>query len=140
MSDEVLRGGCACGAVRFEVDAPLLGAGWCHCTRCRRRTGAHASPQAGMAPGSLRFVAGQESIAEWRPPGGGSVKAFCSICGSHLYGRSPGGWDVVRVRLGVFDGDPGIRPQFHQHVATAAPWQPLPDDGLPRFPAGRPPS
>ncbi len=138
MSDDVLRGGCACGTVRFEVEEPLIAAGWCHCTRCRRRTGAHASPQAGVAPGSLRFVAGQESIAEWRPPGGGSVKAFCSICGSHLYGRSPGGWDVVRVRLGVFDGDPGIRPEFHQHVATAAPWQPLPDDGLPRFTAGRP--
>ncbi len=140
MSDDVLRGGCVCGAVRFEVDGPLLGAGWCHCTRCRRRTGAHASPQARVAPGTLRFVTGQEEISEWTPPGGGFVKAFCSVCGSHLYGRSPDGWEVVGVRLGVFDGDPGVRPQFHQHVATAAPWQPLPDDGLPRFPAGRPPA
>jgi hypothetical protein len=140
MSDEVLRGGCACGAVRFEVDAPPLGAGWCHCTRCRRRTGAHASPQARVASGSLRFTTGREAITEWTPPGGGFVKAFCSACGSHLYGRSPDGWDVVGVRLGAFDDDPGVRPEFHQHVATAAPWQPLPDDGLPRFPAGRPPS
>jgi hypothetical protein len=35
--------------------------------------------------------------------------------------------------MGAIDGDPGVRPAFHQYVACAAPWDPLPDDGLPRF-------
>jgi hypothetical protein len=34
-----LTGGCGCGAVRFEVRAPLGAALYCHCTRCQRRTG-----------------------------------------------------------------------------------------------------
>jgi hypothetical protein len=38
-----LRGGCLCGAVRFELTAPLLSAGYCHCTRCQRRTGTGSS-------------------------------------------------------------------------------------------------
>ena len=38
------------------------------------------------------------------------------------------------VRLGAFDGDPGVRPRAHQFVAYAAAWEPIPDDGLPRFP------
>jgi len=38
-----LTGGCACGAVRFEVSEPLLGAVYCHCTRCQRRTGSAAA-------------------------------------------------------------------------------------------------
>ncbi len=43
----------------------------------------------------------------------------------------------MSVRLGAFDGDPGIRPQNRQFVDYAAAWEPLPDDGLPRFPESR---
>jgi hypothetical protein len=128
-----LTGGCVCGGVRFEVSAALVSAGWCHCTRCQRRTGAHASPSGATAPGSFRIVQGEDLVTEFAPPGGGFIKAFCSVCGGHLYSRSPEGWDRVGVRLGAIDGDPGIRPQWHQHTGTAAVWHPLPDDGLPRF-------
>jgi hypothetical protein len=44
----------------------------------------------------------------------------------------------MSVRLGAFDDDPGIRPEFRQFVAYAAVWDPIPDDGLPRFPERRP--
>ena len=37
-----LTGGCGCGAVRFEITAPLVSAVYCHCTRCQRRSGAGA--------------------------------------------------------------------------------------------------
>jgi hypothetical protein len=45
----------------------------------------------------------------------------------------------MAVRMGAFDGDPGVRPSFRQFVAYAAPWEPIPDDGLPRYPE-RPPA
>ena len=45
--------------------------------------------------------------------------------------------DAMGIRMGTFDGDPGVRPGFRQYVADAAPWEPIPDDGLPRYPAGR---
>ena len=38
----------------------------------------------------------------------------------------------VGIRLGAFDSDPGIRPSMRQFVAYAAPWEAIPDDGLPR--------
>jgi hypothetical protein len=44
------------------------------------------------------------------------------------------------VRLGTVDGDPGIRPQWHQFTAYAAVWEPLPDDGLPRYLERPPPN
>jgi hypothetical protein len=132
----LLEGGCGCGAVRFAVDAPLLVAGWCHCTRCQHRTGGPASAQARVAPGSFRIVAGEEEIRRWRPPGG-FAKAFCGSCGSALFSQHPHDPEIIAVRLGAFDGDPGIRPSYHQFVAYAAPWQPLPDDGLERFDEAR---
>jgi hypothetical protein len=43
-------------------------------------------------------------------------------------------------RMGAFDGDPGVRPSWRAYVAYAAPWEPVPDDGLERFAEWKPPS
>jgi hypothetical protein len=127
-----LTGGCGCGAVRFEIDAPLVSASYCHCTRCQRRTGTAAALTARVAPGSFKVVAGQEHVRVWAPDDG-FEKMFCGLCGSALYGRNPRDPSVIGVRFGAFDGDPGIRAQYRQFVAYAAPWEPIPDDGLPRY-------
>ena len=136
---EVLTGSCLCGQVRFEVTEPPVSASYCHCTRCQKRTGTAASPQARIVPGSLRITAGEELVRAYRPSGG-AAKEFCSECGSALWSRNPDDPEVLFVRLGTFDGDPGIRPSDHQFVAYAAPWEELPDDGLPRYPERRPPA
>ena len=134
--DLPLTGGCLCGGVRFEIDAPLASANYCHCTRCRRRTGTAASPNARIAPGSLRIVEGEDLLRAYQPEGGGFAKLFCSTCGSSLFSRNPDDETQVGVRFGAFDADPGIRPGHRQHVASAATWEPIPDDGLPRYPEG----
>ena len=137
MTELPLTGGCLCGAVRFEVAEPLVSAGYCHCTRCQRRTGTAASAQARIVPGSLRVLSGDELIRAYEPPDG-FAKHFCSACGSALWSRSPEDPEIVSVRLGALDGDPGIRPSARTFVAYAAPWEPTPDDGLPRYPESRP--
>jgi hypothetical protein len=137
MPELPLTGGCLCGAVRFEVSAPLVSAGYCHCTRCQRRTGSAASISGRIAPGSLQILSGEELLRSYDPPDHGFSKVFCSGCGGHLWSQSPDDPDVKSIRLGAFDSDPGIRPAYHQFVAYAAPWEPIPDDGLPRYPEGR---
>jgi hypothetical protein len=132
-----LTGGCLCGAVRFEVSESLVSSGYCHCTRCQRRTGTAASPGARIAPGSLRVLSGEELIRAYEPEDG-FAKVFCSSCGSSLWSRSQKDSEVISIRLGAFDHDPGIRPTYRQFVAYAAPWEPIPDDGLERFPESRP--
>ncbi len=126
-----LTGGCGCGAVRFEVTAPLLTANYCHCTRCQRRSGTAASANARAEPGSFRILSGQDSLRAWRPAGG-FEKWFCGDCGSALFSRHPHDPDQVSIRLGAFDEDPQIRPTMRQFVAYAAPWEEIPDDGLTR--------
>ena len=132
-----ITGGCGCGAVRFEIDAPFASASYCHCTRCQRRTGTAASVQARTAPGSFRVVRGADLIRAWAPEGG-FEKAFCSECGSALFSRHPADSTVISVRLGVLDQDPGIRPQWRQFTDYAAGWEAIPEDGLPRFAEARP--
>ncbi len=72
------------------------------------------------------------------PAPSGFEKLFCGRCGSALFSRAPGATDYAGVRLGAIDGDPGVRPQWHQFVDYAAPSQELPADGLPRYPEARP--
>jgi hypothetical protein len=132
VADLPLTGGCLCGGVRFRVDAPLVVATYCHCTRCQRRTGTAASAQARIQPGSLTVTQGEQLIRRYAPPDG-FPKLFCGACGSALWSQSPDDPEIISIRLGAFDGDPGIRPSLHQFVAYAAPWEPIPADGLPRY-------
>lgn len=136
MPELPLTGGCGCGAVRFEVTAPLQKASYCHCTRCQRRTGTAASANATPAPGSFRITKGEEHLKAWSPEGG-FEKFFCGQCGSALFSRHPTDHDRMGIRLGAFDADPGVRPSARQFVTYAAAWEPIPDDGLPRFPERR---
>ena len=124
-----LTGGCNCRAVRFEISEPLLGAAYCHCTRCQRRTGTAASPSAAVKPGTFRIVSGEDHIRRWNA-GDGTDKVFCGTCGSHLFSQDPKSPEMINVRMGSFDGDPGLRPTGRVHVASAAAWEPIPDDGL----------
>ena len=135
--DLPLTGHCGCGAVQFEIGEPLVGAAYCHCTRCQHQSGAAASCSALLAPGSLSITAGEEHLRDWKPEGGWQ-KAFCGECGSSLFGRRPDTGEIGIVRLGVIDGDPGVRPQARQFVTSAAAWEPIPDDGLRRFDEGIP--
>ena len=131
-----ITGGCGCGAVRFEVDAPFVSAGYCHCGRCQRRSGTGASANARAEPGSVRVVQGETELRGWVPEGG-REKVFCVRCGSALFSCDPGSGVYTGVRLGAIDGDPGIRPQSRAFVAYAACWEGIPDDGLPRYPEAR---
>ncbi len=136
-TDLPLTGACLCGSVRFEVSEPPVAAGYCHCKRCQRRTGTAASLSARVPPGSFRIVAGEELVTTYAPPEG-FEKVFCSSCGGALFSRNPANPEQIAVRFGAFDGDPGIRPTYRQFVAYAAPWEPIPDDGLPRHPERHP--
>ena len=131
-----LTGGCLCGGVRFEVSAPLESAGYCHCTRCQRRTGGGSSAQARIDGSTFRLLQGAELVQAWRHPEGGFEKCFCRECGAHLFSRNPDDPSQMSVRMSAWDEDPGVRPAGHVFTAYAAAWEPIPDDGLPRFPEG----
>jgi hypothetical protein len=127
-----MTGRCLCGRVRFELTERPSAWGYCHCTRCQRRTGTAASPNAAIDASWLRILSGEQLIRAYRPPDGFD-KLFCSECGSGLFSRNPQDPSVMGVRLGVLDEPPDGPPSWRQHVGSAASWEAIPDDGLPRF-------
>src|SRR5919108_605035 len=91
----------------------------------------------GLALGSFRLLAGEELVREYAPEDGWP-KCFCSVCGSALWSKYPDTGEVGSVRLGLFDPGHDIRPQWRTFVDYACEWEPIPDDGLERYPEGKP--
>jgi len=88
------RGGCHCGAVAFEVEAPArVTVSECNCTICRMSGYLHLIvPRA-----RFRLLRGEEALAEYRFNTGIARHLFCGRCGvkSFYVPRSnPDGYSV----------------------------------------------
>ena len=132
MAELPLTGGCMCGTVRWELSEPPIGSGICHCRRCQRRTGSASSYSALALKANLEVVSGEASLDSYAPDEGWH-KYFCGDCGSAIFTLNPDQPELVGMRMGGFDDDPGVRPAFHQFTNYAPAWAPVADDGLPRF-------
>ena len=132
----MVSGACLCGGVRYEVTGAFLRAGHCHCSRCRKHSGAAVGTQGRVLQEHFRLVQGEELIRSYTTEGH-AAKAFCSVCGSSLFGGTWPDGPEVSIRLGTLDGDPGIRPQSRTFVAEKAPWDENLDD-LPQYPGPLP--
>jgi hypothetical protein len=128
-----VTGSCLCGAVGFELDAPVSPIELCHCSRCRKAYGsAFAATLYGDAA-RFRWTRGTEHVAVYDAPIRESPPAyrhvFCRGCGAALpIARAEIG--LVEIPAGAIDGDPGARPLRHIFVARKAPWFEI-SDGLP---------
>jgi hypothetical protein len=75
----------------------------------------------------FRLLQGESLIRVYRK-GESAVKAFCINCCSSLFGGDWPEGDEVSIRMGAFDDDPGVRPQYHTFVEDRAPWGEITDD------------
>jgi hypothetical protein len=126
-----IAGSCHCGAVAYEVDAPLAMLRHCHCSRCRRaRSAAHATNGV-TAIEKLRWTRGEERLRSYKVPEARFfAQVFCSTCGAPMPRLDPGRGLAI-LPSGSFDDDPGIRPQEHIFVGSKAVWFEI-TDTLPR--------
>ncbi len=134
MSDDAERGGtltgsCFCRAVRYSVPDEFLYALNCHCSNCRRTTGAAFKPFAGIERGKLAITDGATNLMIYG--GDKAHDAHCKACGSLLYSVVRDG-AFVHITLGTLVDTPSIRPRAHIFVGSKAPWFTITDD-LPQF-------
>lgn len=132
-AEQPLHGSCLCGAVRLRITGPFRSASYCHCRHCQKRTGSAASAQGRVAQEHFELLSGHNLLKDYAVSEGTRAKVFCLRCGSSLFSGEPLSDPEVSVRLGLLDGDPGIRPQVRAFTDSAACWAPVPDD-LPHVP------
>ena len=85
-----------------------------------------------IATSSIRIVEGEELLRTFQPDDG-KAKTFCSACGSNLFGAGFPESETTAVRLTALDSGLDQMPSGHIFVRSVAPWETLPEDGLPRF-------
>jgi hypothetical protein len=135
-TEQTLRGSCLCGLVTYEVPDSFDYSLYCHCSNCRRATGAAAKPFAGIKSDRLTFMSGGDRVMRYGN-GGPNHDAHCAQCGSLLYSLVRNG-AYLHVTLGTLIDSPSIRPTAHIFVGSKAPWDEI-TDGLPQF-EGFPPA
>ena len=130
MDDDVKKGSCLCGGVRFEYRGAFLDFDLCHCSMCRKFCGDPFGAFAGCAKERLKRIRGKELETVF-PSSARASRSFCSRCGSslmYIYHKSP---DRVFVSTGLFDGPLGARPGRHVFVQDKCGWFDV-ADGLPQ--------
>lgn len=129
----MVKGSCLCGAVRFEFDArSILLVDNCHCTMCRKVSGAAFGTFLTIPATDFRWIAGEEVVATYESSPG-YRRAFCRICGSRAPETQLPNPSHVSIPAGSLDDDPGIGPQINIFTANKAPWYTI-SDSLPSIP------
>ncbi len=124
----MLKGECNCGAVRFEIDGEPGGLYVCHCSICRRATGAHGIAVLVVPKERLRWLQGQEAIAQWSKPGADWHTWFCRHCGARVPGENDA--NTLFVPAGtISEGGEALRVRHHLFVGSKASWDVIGDDG-----------
>jgi hypothetical protein len=124
-----LSGGCFCGRLVYRVEDAFEYAVNCHCSNCRRLTGAAFKPLAGIPKSKIAFVQGESDILRYGE--GESYNVSCRVCGSFEYAVVRDG-TYVHLGMGTLADAPSIRPSVHIFVGSKAPWFEITDD-LPQF-------
>jgi len=123
--ERVIRGGCLCGGVRFEIERVAGPFELCHCNRCRKVSGSAFVAGLVVRAQDFRLVHGGELIRDYQAPIVEAPPAyrtsFCSRCGSPVPNPDPT-QPIVEVPAGLLDDDPGARPDKHIFVELKAPW------------------
>jgi hypothetical protein len=129
-----MQGGCLCGSVRYEARGVASSATTCHCSICRRSTGAASVAWFTVSRGEFSFVTGEPATFRSSEH---ATRSFCSRCGTQLTFQSSRFEREIDVTIASLDEPEAVRPRDHTFVRSKLDWEPL-CDGLPAFFEARP--
>jgi hypothetical protein len=123
-------GGCACGAIRYEVEGEAMFQVACHCRACQYSTGG-APTLAMIFPKTALKVLKGEPRTYWSEGDSGAQvgRCFCEACGSPVFSEPPGG-QIAVVKVGGLDDPSGFKIQGHIWTETAQPWHRFEPDAM----------
>jgi hypothetical protein len=129
----ILRGGCMCGAIRYEITAEPMFGGHCQCRDCQHESGGgHTSFMA--FPSDAVKLTGTPRFYESKADSGNTIRrGFCQICGSPVMAATIGLPGVMTISAGSLDDPSAFKPEFVCYTIRGHAWD-LVDPALPSFP------
>ena len=129
----MLRGRCFCGAVQYEARNEVCNETFCHCSVCRRVSGASPVAWLTVPAASFRFTAGQPTKFQ---SSSHASRSFCGCCGTPLTFQSTTAPDEVDITICSLEHPEQVPPRDHIHTASKIPWVSV-NDGLPVYEESR---
>ncbi len=126
-------GGCLCGRIRYRLNAEPLHAAHCHCSQCRRASGAPFLIWVAFPADSFAFTQGDPGIYH---ASDFAERTFCPNCGTQITFRHVESTHQVDVIAGSLDNAEAVQPVHHIWNSAKLGWLHM-DDGLPRYPCER---
>lgn len=124
------EGGCACGAVRYRLEADPLFVHCCHCTRCQREMGGPFAHHVLIEFTSFTVLSGEPVFNV--VPADSRVRhwiARCPVCYTALWSAHGSRQPVtLYVKAGTLDAPGEYPPKAHIYARSKQPWVVLTDD------------
>jgi hypothetical protein len=130
---EKLEGGCACGAVRYQLASAPMFVHCCHCHDCQRQTGTAFVLNALIETDRILRQGGDLRAVAMPTDSGRPHHVYrCTACLTALW-SDYGGRPALRfVRVGTLDKPSALPPDVHIFTRSKLPWVALPK-GVPAF-------
>ena len=135
MTDESspITGRCNCGGVRYAITSAPLAVVACHCTSCRKQSGAAHSVNLIVRASTMTVEGDLSSYDDPDTASGAPIaRQFCGGCGSPIRSVPSAKPKLVAVKAGTLDWPADYAPAMHIWTRSALPWVFIPE-GLPRF-------
>jgi hypothetical protein len=123
-----MTGGCACGAIRYEVTCEPLAVYACHCTECQRQSSSAFALAAPVPRASYRITQGDLGVWSRVNSRGITVRSwFCRSCATRIYGDRDDR-ATINIRAGTLDDTRWIERVAHLWTRSKQPWLHLDPD------------
>lgn len=130
LAKTMVTGGCICGSVRYEINAPAISTGYCHCSCCRKFSGSAVNAWTAFPASAVRFLYENPVYFDTTPI---AKRGFCVTCGTSLTYKlvKPRETAYLVLHTSSLDQPENFPPSVHSGIESKLAWFDILDD-LPR--------
>jgi hypothetical protein len=128
------RGGCQCGAIRYEVRGTPRAVTVCHCTDCQQQSGSAFGMSVVVERSDFVLTSGTPRTFTKTAESGRTLECgFCGDCGNRIFHKPELAPDMMNLKAGTLEDTSWLAPAIHVWTSSKQPWVVIPE-GPPQFP------
>jgi len=125
-------GGCACGAIRYEISGEPVFQNHCQCLDCQHKSGTGHGSYLTFRREGVQLTGHAKHWALVADSGNVKTRSFCPTCGSPVYLTFAATPQFFAVHAGSLDEPGRFVPQAVTYAVRGLPWDQL-DPSLAKF-------